>query len=543
MLQYNQCKIFYEQDGLEPLKNKVAKELHMETHQLQDFAIIKKSVDARKKPEVYYTYSVIFSCENEANLLKRNKKNRNLMPYAGEPDLYEQIKKFSPGDDKEPIVIIGTGPAGLFCGYLLAKCGYRPLMIERGGAMSERVEKVSRFWEEGTLDIKTNVSFGEGGAGTFSDGKLNTGVKDKTGRKQFVLKTFIHHGAPEEIGYVAKPHIGTDCLRDVMVSMRQQIEAWGGDYRFQTRFKEFLYDESQGKRIRGIVVENENGQEEEILCKRVVLAIGHSARDTFEGLKQQLAMESKAFAVGVRVAHPQSMMNESQYGVDTKQLPAADYKVTGKTSDNRGVYSFCMCPGGYVVNASSEQGMTVVNGMSNHGRDSRMANSAIVVTVDKKDFGSHDVLAGMEFQRQLEKMAYEEGKGAIPAQRYGDFVLGISTKTCPEDLCTKGNFVPGNVKKILPSYIANGIIEGIEQFGRRIQGFDSADTWIFGTETRTSSPVRILRDESFQSVNVKGVYPCGEGAGYAGGIMSAAMDGLRVATQILSERKEKEHEK
>ncbi len=546
MLQYSQCKLDYRKDTKEELRRKVAKDLRVKEDALRDVRIEKKSIDARKKPDIYYNYTVSFSCPNEMEVLRKNRNNRNLTQYKPEPDLLRQVRDMGISDTKKKIVVVGAGPAGLLCGYLLAKCGMKPLIIERGGSMWERVEKVAGFWKHGTLDPETNVSFGEGGAGTFSDGKLNTGVKDKTGKKQFVLNTFIEHGAPEEIRYLSKPHIGTDKLRQVILSMRESIEEMGGSYRFHTKMTKLVYAQGQaGHKVTGLIVENEDGQQEEIACDGVVLAIGHSARDTFAMLRDDgVAMEQKPFAVGVRVEHLQKKINESQYGVDDQRLPAADYKLTGKTKDGRGVYSFCMCPGGYVVNASSEPGMTVVNGMSDHARDSKMANSAIIVTVDGKDFDSADVLAGVEFQRELERCAYEAGQGKIPAQRLGDFIKGVPTTNWHgEEICTKGEIVMANVKKILPSYISNGIMDGMEQFGKKIRGFDHEDTWILGTETRTSSPVRILRNELLESTNVEGLYPCGEGAGYAGGIMSAAMDGLRVAVQIISERKNKDHEK
>lgn len=546
MLQYSQCKIEVYKDTTADLKKYIAKKLRISEDEIRDLQIIKKSVDARKKPELYYNYTVIFSVSREKDILKKNRNNKNLTQYVPPKGLVEMLEPVMTEKD-EKVVIVGSGPAGLLCAYLLAKCGRKPIIIERGAPMWERVDKVTRFWKDGLLDPETNVSFGEGGAGTFSDGKLNTGVKDKTGKKKFVLDTFIRHGAPKEIGYLTKPHIGTDELRNVILSMREEIEELGGTYYFHTKFVGFIYqedsvDKTGRKEICGIVVENQEGMEETLFCDKCVLAIGHSARDTFELLKSEdVCMEAKPFAVGVRVEHLQKKINEIQYGVDDKKLPAADYKLTGKTSDGRGVYSFCMCPGGYVVNASSEEGRTVVNGMSNHARDSVNANSAIVVTVDEKDYGSEDVLAGMEFQRRLEESAYKAGLGKIPVQTLGDFINGVSTTEFGAvKPCTKGDYVPGDVKKILPSYISNGIMEGMEQFGKKMKGYADKDTLILGTETRTSSPVRILRDEQFESNSLRGVYPCGEGAGYAGGIMSAAMDGLRVAVQIVTERNEKE---
>ncbi len=541
MLQYSQCKIDYRRDSIGELRKKVAEILRIRESEIQQIKILKKSIDARKKPQIYYSYSVAFECSQEQKVLQKNRKDKNLSVYVPQPSLEEMV----PGLKKETgerVVIVGTGPAGLLCGYYLALCGRKPLLIERGAPMWERVGKVSAFWKEGVLDPDTNVSFGEGGAGTFSDGKLNTGVKDKTGKKKFILDTFIRHGAPEEIGYLSKPHIGTDELRGVIQSMGETIRQLGGTYRFHTRLTGFRYVEEEyvpgQKQLRAVVVENEKGETEEIPCDRCVLAIGHSARDTFSMLHEDgAAMEQKPFAVGVRVEHPQQSINKIQYGVDDPRLPAADYKLTGKTSDGRGVYSFCMCPGGYVVNASTEPGGTVVNGMSDHARDSAHANSAIVVTVDRKDFGSDDVLAGVAFQRGLEEKTWQAGGGMIPVQQYGDFVKGVpTTELNHSSPVTRGKFVPADVKKILPSYISNGIMEGMKQFGQKITGFDAAETLILGTETRTSSPVRILRNCEFESENRRGIYPCGEGAGYAGGIMSAAMDGLRVALQIVSER-------
>lgn len=539
MLQYRQCKIEYTKDSRGELVKKLAGQLRVQPKDIREMQLLHKSLDARKKPDLYYTYTVAFTCPDEEQVLRKNRKDKNLSIFVPQPSLWERTCEVRQEEETgERIVIVGSGPAGLMCAYFLAQCGKKPLIIERGGSMWERVDKVSKFWEQGELDEETNVSFGEGGAGTFSDGKLNTGVKDKTGKKAFVLDAFVKHGAPEEIRYLAKPHIGTDKLRNVILSMRETIEELGGTYRFHTRFTGFCQENPGSVRVSGIRVCNENGEEEVIPCDRCVLAIGHSARDTFEVLKDAgIPMQQKPFAVGVRVEHPQKKINKIQYGIDDTRLPAADYKLTGRTSDDRGVYSFCMCPGGYVVNASTEAGMTAINGMSNHARDSARANSAIIVTVDERDFESTDVLAGVAFQRELERRTFEEGHGKIPVQRLGDFARNQATESL-EGMCpsTKGRFVPANVKKILPPFVADGIMEGMRQFGRKIKGFDDEDTLIFGTETRTSSPVRIVRDASLESEGMKGLYPCGEGAGYAGGIMSAAMDGLRVAVQIVSER-------
>ena len=550
MLQYRQCKIKYRNgmsgtDAEALLRKKIARQLHVPEDRLRNVTIVRQSLDARKKPDLYYDFTVIFECGKEKDILQKNRKNKNLSTYEAPPDLMDFVRRQKRGageDKRESVVIVGSGPAGLMCGYFLALCGKRPVIIERGGPMWERVDKVAKFWRDGTLDADTNVSFGEGGAGTFSDGKLNTGVKDKTGKKKFVLDTFIKHGAPEEIGYAAKPHIGTDELRGVIQSMRATIEECGGTYLFHTCLTGFARE--GGGKLAGICVTDGEGNERVIACDSCVLAIGHSARDTFQMLKAEgIQMEQKPFAVGVRVMHPQKKINEIQYGTGEEGLPAADYKLTGTVGDGRGVYSFCMCPGGYVVNASTEEGMTAVNGMSNHARDSKSANSAILVTVRETDFGSGDVLAGVEIQRELERKTFLAGRGKIPVQRYGDFVTGtVSGDLDRFSPSVKGQWVSADVKNILPSFIADGIIEGMEQFGVKMKGFDDGDTLVLGTETRTSSPVRIVRNRELVSGSLDGLYPCGEGAGYAGGIMSAAMDGLRVALQIAGERS-KDNEK
>ncbi|MCR5796935.1 MAG: FAD-binding protein [Eubacterium sp.] len=508
------------------IKDKIEKKYRV---RIRDIKILKKSIDARKKPEIFYQINASFSCDNEPELLKRK---RELSAYK-ENKLVDEFIRDHKGKYEKNILIIGAGPAGVMCAYFLAKCGYKPIIVERGSDVDKRVEAVNRFWQEGKLDPDTNVSFGEGGAGTFSDGKLNTNIKDKTGKNQWVLRVFVENGAPEEILYQAKPHIGTDNLRFVMKNIREKIEAMGGEYMFNTKMTGFCVEDN---RITGVEVAYSDGSTDRIPAESVVLAIGHSARDTFEYISQtRIPMERKPFAMGVRVQHLQSHIDKSQYGVTDSGLPPADYKLTGKTSDGRGVYSFCMCPGGYVVNASSENGRLVVNGMSDFKRDSGFANSAILVSVEPEDFGDEEnVLAGMELQRSIEKNAFELADGKIPVQRFGDFkVEGSGDKVSPIVPCVKGKYSYADVRKALPSFIANGIIEGMEQFGHKINGFDDDDTLVIGTETRSSSPVRIIRDENLVSPAAKGLYPCGEGAGYAGGIMSAAMDGIRVAMQIV----------
>ncbi len=527
MLQLSQCRLHYREDTGERLRQKVANVLRLGEEDLREFHIVKKSVDARKKPDIFFSYTVRFNVEQEERVRRRNRNNRNLTRVEPEARLEERIR---PVSSPEKVLVVGSGPAGLFCAYYLALCGYRPTVIERGAPMEERIADVNAFWQGGPLCSESNVSFGEGGAGTFSDGKLNTGVRDRTGRKRFVLESFVKFGAGKHILWDAKPHVGTDVLQSVVRNMRRDLERMGCGFCFHTKMTDLVIAEG---RIKGAEILRD-GEPDRIPCDRLVLAVGHSARDTFAMLKKRsVAMSGKAFALGVRVQHPQPFIDRIQYGTVDSRLPAADYKCTGRTADGRGVYSFCMCPGGYVVNASSEPGGLAVNGMSNADRDSGYANSAIVVTVDPEDFGSEDVLAGVEFQRRLERRMYELAGGGIPVQRYGDFLADReTTEDGAQKPCVKGKWCYKNLRKALPNFVADGMIDGMGQFARRMKGFDWEDALLMGVESRTSSPVRIERGDDLESVSVAGVYPCGEGAGYAGGIMSAAMDGLRIAMKI-----------
>ncbi len=554
MLRINQIKVVPEA-GIETIRKKAAGVLGIKPTDIHTINIVKQSIDARKKPDIFYSYTVDVTlsqeiCSKEAKLLKRCKENQVSLvtdkpytfPRSGEKRM-----------EQRP-VIVGMGPAGLFCGYMLALHGYRPILIERGKDVDSRTDDVMLFWENGKLHPNSNVQFGEGGAGTFSDGKLNTLIKDKDGRNREVLRIFVEHGAPEKILYDGKPHIGTDILTNVVKSMREAIKAHGGEVFFETEMKRLQIEHGH---ITGIQAETSTGEAKIIPCDTVVLAIGHSARNTFETLyEQQVPMEAKSFAVGFRVEHPQNMINQAMYGKEEAGvLGAAPYKVTAKTSVGRGVYSFCMCPGGYVVNASSEEGRLAVNGMSYSDRGSANANSAIIVAVTPKDFGSEHPLAGMEFQRLLEEKAYKTGQGRIPVQRYGDFRMFVETelKGCIEKTntvsaaeeasntnetekrdylpCTKGKYFFANLIDILPMECNQAFVEGMEVFGHQIKGFDRPDALMLGVESRTSSPVRIHRGDNLQS-EIIGLYPCGEGAGYAGGITSAAMDGIRVAEEI-----------
>lgn len=499
---------------------------------IQALTIIKKSIDARDKQNLLYIYSVDVICEDEKNILKKV-HNKDIMLTNSKkyqfPFHCTNSKSLSP-------VIIGAGPAGYFCGLYLARAGFKPIIIERGKTVEERMLDVEAFWSgEKPINPSSNVSFGEGGAGTFSDGKLNTGIKDKNNRIEAVLSDFVSFGASEDITYLNKPHIGTDVLCTVMSNMRNEIIRLGGEIQFQTTFVDYKRTSDSIK----ICLES-NNERYTYDTNALILAVGHSARDTFHMLNNnKLSMEQKAFALGVRIEHKQAMINESQYGtsIEAKKLPAADYKMTYRSSEGRSVYSFCMCPGGFVVNASSNDEQAVVNGMSNHGRNEENANSAIVVNVTPDDFcaegfDANDVLAGVKFQEKYEKLAFLEGKGCIPVQLFKDFEAN-KTSTSISDIQPniKGKYRLSNLKNCLPAYVNNAIIEAVHAYAKKLHGFDKPEAVLSGIESRTSSPVRIIRNEQFMSDTI-GIFPCGEGAGYAGGITSAAVDGIKVAEAV-----------
>ena len=519
MIRVRQIKVSINEP--QDLKPKIAKKLHIDENNIVDYKINKQSIDARHKEDIKFIYEVDVELNNESSIKLDN------IDILKTPD--ESFRINSVGDIKldNQIVIVGSGPAGLFAAYILADYGYKPLVIERGSDVDTRVSKIEEFWKTGKLDINTNVQFGEGGAGTFSDGKLNTLVNDKEfiGRKVFEI--FVENGAPKEIMYSYKPHIGTDILRDVIKNMRKHIIDKGGVFRFNTCLTDINIVDNK---VKSIIVNNE----ETIECSNLVLAIGHSARDTFKMLyDKQIKMEAKPFAVGVRVEHKQSMINESMYGRSYDVLGPATYKLTYNTKDGRGVYSFCMCPGGYVVNASSEDKHLVVNGMSNYARESENANAALVVTVSPKDFGTNP-LDGVEFQRDLEIKAFNICNGKIPVQLYKDFVdNNVSTKLGNVNVITKGDYELSNINDILPEYIKDSIKEAMPEFGKKIKGYDNDNTLLLGLESRTSSPVRIIRNDELVS-SIDGLYPIGEGAGYAGGITTAAIDGVRIAKKLIS---------
>ena len=519
MIRINQIKLTKDESE-DKLKFKAASKLKIPVSDIKSLKIVKKSIDARKKDSIFYTYSLDIAANNEDKILKKCKEATR------SNEVIYKVTSLNKEPGARP-VIVGCGPAGLFCAYVLALSGFKPIVLERGGSVDERAKKVDAFWETGKLDPETNVQFGEGGAGTFSDGKLNTMVKDTFGRIHFVLETFASFGADPSIVYLNKPHIGTDVLRSVIKNMREKIIEMGGEFHFNTKVTELLYSNGQ---ITGVKCEDGSVYKTD----NVVLAIGHSARDTFLMLSDFLKMEPKAFAMGVRCEHLQDTIGKSQYGSDYKSYPPADYKLTYTTEKGRSVYSFCMCPGGYVVNASSEQGRLAVNGMSYSKRDGKNANSAIVVNITPDDFNG-ELFGGMELQRSLEEAAYNCGNGNVPVQRFEDFKENRKTENFGSITpCIKGGHTFGNLRNVLPDFISEAIIEGINAFGKKISGYDDGDALLEAVESRTSSPVRILRDPVSLMADINGVYPCGEGAGYAGGITSAAVDGIKIAECIIN---------
>jgi hypothetical protein len=529
MIKISQLKLPVEHSEAE-LTHKIKKTLKLNDKTQFTYRILKRSLDARKKPELFYVYTLGVDIANESSVAMRVHIPSVTLET---PKTYQYPKCGTTPLNRRPLVI-GAGPAGLFAAFLLCECGFSPILIERGAPVEERAADVKHFWESGVLDTESNVQFGEGGAGTFSDGKLNTAVKDPSCRNPFVLETFIRFGAPEEIRFENKPHIGTDILANVIVNMRKYLVDKGCEIHFHTCADRFY---KTANSITKVTCKNGMEFETEI----IVLAPGHSARDTFSALHDlELPMIAKNFAVGFRVEHPQVMIDRCQYGRDARgKLPASPYKVTANFPNGRGVYSFCMCPGGYVVNSSSEEGGLVVNGMSYSGRNGKNANSAIIVSVDPKDFGADDALAGMRFQRKLEQQAYRLCDGRVPQQLYGDYCKNnASTAYGSFASEIKGQTAFANLRGLFSADMEQSFCAGMEHFAKIIPDFDRADAILSGVEARTSSPVRILRNEHFES-EFHGVYPCGEGAGYAGGIMSAAMDGLKVAEAIITKYKPK----
>ena len=511
--------------------NAAAEKLRSDPADITALKIVKKSLDARDKGSIHWNYIIDVSVKNEAHILKSFKNNRNIT--MADNTVYKLPRQGTQPPAARPC-ITGSGPAGLFCTYFLAKEGYRPVLIEQGEPVAQRLKTAEKFWKEGILNPSSNIQFGEGGAGTFSDGKLNTGVSDKSGRIRLVLETFVENGAPEEILYSNRPHIGTDILSKVVENMRNRIIGWRGEVLFNTKFVDFAM--RNGKLI-SIALESRN---EVIIkpCTALILAPGNSARDTFAMLESMgVDIEAKAFAAGVRTVHLKEDINRAMYGPGyDSSLPPADYRLTYKAKDGRGVYTFCMCPGGYVVNSSSEEECLCINGMSLSKRDGKYSNSAVVVTVSPEDTGADkDPMLGIEFQRELERKAYKEGAGFIPVQRLGDFKERSADKNASLNMqeAFKGAAGYADINRILPEYICSDIKEAFDEFGKKIKGFDDPDTLLCAVESRTSCPIRIKRDEHFES-NIKGIFPAGEGAGYAGGITSSAIDGIKVFEEIYS---------
>ncbi|MEG0822988.1 MAG: NAD(P)/FAD-dependent oxidoreductase [Erysipelotrichaceae bacterium] len=506
------------------LDSKVSKLLRCSEDQIDYMRIIKKSLDARKQEQFYFIYVVDVQVKNEQHFhLPKNMDVSKVIP------AYYKAPKAGELELKDSIAVIGFGPAGMFSALMLAQNGYKVNVYERGNSIEERINAVDKFWKEAILDEESNVQFGEGGAGTFSDGKLTTRIKDI--RVSKVLETFVEFGAPEEILYEAFPHIGSDIIRDVVVNIRKEIIKLGGTINFNSKFEKVNIESNE---LVSIVINGET-----IPCTQAILAIGHSARDTFKALHEQgIAMEPKAFAVGFRIEHKQALINEAQYKnfANNFNLPVAEYHLTHNASNGRGVYTFCMCPGGEVVASTSLKEHVVVNGMSNYARNGDNANSAILVQITPNDYGE-GILAGLNFQEELEKKAYIMGGSnyKAPAQRLVDYMNNIKGDKL-------GNVTPtyqcgvtlSNLNELFEQDMNDALKEGITSFNKKIKGFINDDAIITGVESRTSSPLRILRDrELLESLNTKGLYPAGEGAGYAGGIVSAAIDGIKCAEQII----------
>jgi uncharacterized FAD-dependent dehydrogenase len=516
----------------EALRAAILQRLELADDELVGFSIFKRSYDARKKHALLLIYAVDVEVKNEAALLKKFRNDRHLAPT---PDMAYRFVGHAPENLAERPLVVGFGPCGIFAALVLAQMGFRPIVLERGKAVRERTQDTWGLWRKHVLNPESNVQFGEGGAGTFSDGKLYSQIKDPKHLGRKVLTEFVKAGAPEEILYVSKPHIGTFRLVGMVEAMRHEIESLGGEIRFQQRVTDVLIEDGpQGKRIRGVTL----ASGETLTSHHVILALGHSARDTFEMLHARgVHMEAKPFSIGFRIEHPQSLIDKARLGANAGNplLGAADYKLVHHAKNGRSVYSFCMCPGGTVVAAASEPNCVVTNGMSQYSRNERNANAGIVVGITPADFPGDDPLAGIALQRKLEARAFELGGGnyEAPGQLVGDFLAGKPSSKLGS---VEPSYKPGvhltDLASALPDYAIEAIREALPAFDQQIKGFAMKDAVLTGVETRTSSPLRITRGDDCQSVNVKGLYPAGEGAGYAGGILSAGVDGIKVAEAV-----------
>jgi len=515
----------------EALEPALLQRLHIAKTDLLSWQIIRRGHDARKRTAILLIYTIDFAVKDEAALLRRHPGDRHLGPA---PDTRYQFVARAPENSPNRPVVIGAGPCGLMAGLILAQMGFRPIILERGKIVRERTKDTFRLWRKNILTPESNVQFGEGGAGTFSDGKLYSQIKDPRHLGRKVLEEFVRAGAPEEILWNGKPHIGTFRLVTMVESMRETILALGGEYRFETRVADLeISHNNEERRLEALILDNG----ERLSTNHAILAIGHSARDTFAMLlKRGVYAEAKAFSVGLRVEHPQSIIDRARFGAEAgnKKLGAADYKLVHHAKNGRSVYSFCMCPGGTVVAAASEEGRVVTNGMSQYSRAERNANAAIVVGIEPSDYPG-GVLAGVALQREFEARAFAAGgeNYRAPAQMVGDFLAGrASTGLGSVEPSYTPGVVPADLAPLLPGFVIQAIREAMPIFDRQIKGFAMADAVFTGVETRTSSPIRIRRDASFQSLNTRGIYPAGEGAGYAGGILSAAVDGIEVAESL-----------
>lgn len=529
MLRFSNIKIPVDA-GKEVLEQEIQKQIG--AHKIIHWQLVKKAIDARSRDCIYFVYTVDVDVADEDEVLAKSP-----WKYIEKalPNLPLQIKKVTSSSIRP--LVVGSGPAGMFAALVLAQAGLEPLIIERGSEISRRHQEVDTFWQKGKLNLNSNVQFGEGGAGTFSDGKLMTGIK-KDAHTAYVLQTFVDAGAPKEILFLAKPHLGTDNLIKIVANIRKKIESLGGEYRFNTQLKDISVKD--GKIVSAIVCDAA-GREEEIITNAIILAIGHSARDTFEMLyKRQVPMTAKPFSVGVRIEHPQSLINKALYHKywNSPYLGAADYKMSVHLPNGRSAYTFCMCPGGVVVAAASEQNAVVTNGMSYYARDKQNANSALLVGVTPEDFGTSHPLGGMYFQRNIEQKAFLAGHKTYqaPAQKCGDFLKNIPSQSAgevhPSYSC---GVIWGNLDTVFPDYVTETLRLAIKEMDKKLHGFNYPDAVLTGAETRSSSPFKFLRGEDNQSP-VLGLYPCGEGAGFAGGIMSAAVDGIKTALNLLKQK-------